>query len=166
MPLLTHWQQHRHCSSPSPLTPFQQTQLEAEETFYAVFPTTWLAKLAEQQQLVYLNTVSFYYDTHPDPALYHVDPFGTGYINGAYIAVGGNKFSSTRPPHPVDEYIHDPSEFLHYNYGLTNTNTASSIQSFPPILVAKKIQLKNFSAAAVPFHMHTKFPTFEFLACS
>ena len=126
-------EQPRNDSPPPPLSDFQQTQLQAEETFYATFPDARLAKLAEEQYPMHA-AVSFHYDTQPEPVQYHSDSSGTGYITDGYIAVGDDILPSPRPPDPSNSYIHNPSDFLHFNYGPNDTvTTASTFQSFPPI---------------------------------
>ena len=105
----------------SPLS-FQQTQLQAEETFYATFPDARLAKLAEEQQYLMRNAISFHYDIQPEPVQYHSNSSGAGYI---CVAVGDNNLPSPRPPDPSNSYIHNPSDFLHFNYG-NDTVTASN----------------------------------------
>jgi len=129
--LLTDNQQPRDASTSTPLSPFQQTQLEEDETFYATFPAARLAKLAEEHYLMH-GAVAFHYDIQPEPVQYHGDSSGTGYIDNGYIPVG-NTLPLPRPPDPSNNYIHNPSDFLHFDYGPNSTVSTSMFQSFPPI---------------------------------
>lgn len=130
MSLLTDNQQPQDDSTSTPLSNFQQTQLDEEEKFYATFPAARLAKLAEEQY----GAVAFHYDvTRPEPVQYHGDSSGTGYIDNGYIAVGHDSLPSPRPPDPSNSYIQNPSDFLHFDYGPNSTVSTSMFQSFPPI---------------------------------
>ncbi|KIM40163.1 hypothetical protein M413DRAFT_172756 [Hebeloma cylindrosporum] len=120
-------QQHRDEST---LSSFQRTQLQQEETFYATFPEARVAKLAEQQYL--MGAVTFHYDVRETLA-YPSDPSHTGYIDNGYIAVGDNSLPSPKPPDPANSFIHNPSDYLHFDYGPNNAGTPSMFQSFPPI---------------------------------
>lgn len=116
-------QQPRDDTLSVPLSFFQQTQLQADETFYATFPAApRLAKLTEEQYFMY-GAVAFHYDTV------------TGYIANDYVAVGdSDNLPSPRPLDPSNSHINNPFDFLHFNYSPNDTVTTRMFQSkFLPI---------------------------------